>query len=311
MKQFLITFVILSLSIPSLWAQNWQIVDSPLKENINGITFVGPDTMFIITDKGNMARSFDAGKTWDTFRVTFGTSLEDIQFFTSDTGYVCGAKGSILYTTDGGYTWDKEPINDTVSWLFDIQMFSRKVGLVAGLTNTKNMPFGGVAYRTTNGGKNWKKLKTFGLGYSEIFYQPNHPVYLLSYGKINYSNDLGKTWKSTLTVEGKPGRALSFYGKTGIVCGLQGMCAYSNDTGKTWYPAQQDKQTMFIAAQMVDEENGYIGGTKATILKTSDGGKTWDKESLPQSFNIYDFYLVGNRLYAVGTDGSIIFKKVK
>ncbi|NOY88553.1 MAG: hypothetical protein GXO93_04060, partial [FCB group bacterium] len=123
MKQFLIAFVILSLLIPSLWAQNWQIVDGPLQGNINGITFVSPDTMFIITDKGNMARSFDAGKTWDTFHVSLGVSLEDIQFFTSDTGYVCGNKGSILYTTDGGYTWNKEPINDTTSWLFDIQMF--------------------------------------------------------------------------------------------------------------------------------------------------------------------------------------------
>jgi len=42
-----------------------------------------------------------------------------------------------------------------------------------------------------------------------------------------------------------------------------------------------------------------------------DGGKSWSKELLPVTFHIYDLYLANKKLFAVGSEGKIIYKIVK
>jgi len=283
-------------------AQNWHALEIPTNENITGIFFTHPDTGFVITNKGKMLRSFDTGKSWDIFDTAPNVSLEDVYFINSDTGYICGENGTLIKTTDGGYTWKNLLPGDTTSWLFDIEMLDHQTGLAVGLTRDLLQPMGGIAYRTENSGKTWSKLKPIGLGYSELLLQ-NDTLYLLSYGKLNYSIDKGKTWQSMMTAEGSPGRAFSLVGKTGVICGLNGMCAYSSDNYKTWNPSQQNKTTMFIAAQLIDEQHGFIGGSNSTVLYTSDGGRTWLEELTIKSFDVFDFFLIGDRLYAAGSEG--------
>ncbi len=291
--------------------QSWHVVKTPLTESITGMSFVNPDTAFLISSSSKLARTFDGCKTWDIFTVEPTVSLEDVDFKNSDTGMICGSKGRIYVTFNGGYAWQYKGVPDTLPWFFDVAILDSKTAVAVGLSRQPDNQFGPLGYRTTDGGNSWQAMNPLGLGYAELQYQPGGLLYLLSYGKLNYSADKGKTWNSNLTTEGKPGRALSIMGNTGIICGLQGMCAYSRDGGKTWYPSQQNEQTMFVAAQLVDENTGYIGGTRGTLLKTTDGGQTWNPETLPVKFDIFDFALVGNRLYAAGTDGILMYKQVK
>jgi photosystem II stability/assembly factor-like uncharacterized protein len=53
---------------------------------------------------GWVARSSDAGRTWQRFDVT-GDFFQSIHFPTPSVGYICGSSGTILKTTDGGQTW--------------------------------------------------------------------------------------------------------------------------------------------------------------------------------------------------------------
>lgn len=182
---------------PVAAAQDWNQVKTPIKENINGLYFVHPDTGFLVTSDGKLARTFDGGRSWDVFDAALGISLEDLHFFNSDTGFVCGSRGTIKITYDGGYTWTDKSLPDTNCWLFDIEMLDRQTGLATGMTRTKEAPLGGLAVRSTDGGKTWSALKPMGLGYSEILYQPGGTLFFLSYGKLNYSNDKGKSWQST------------------------------------------------------------------------------------------------------------------
>ncbi len=309
-KNIILVCCILITATCSIQAQNWNAVEFPNSENINGASFVNEDTAFFVTHKGKLIRTFDRLKSFDTFNPAPGISLEDVYFLNSDIGFICGSKGTFMKTTDGGYTFSKIPVSDTVPWFFDVEMFDNTHGLLIGMSRSSVSPLGGLVFRTDDGGKNWTKVKPFGLGLSEIGYF-NNTVKVQSFGRMNSSTDFGKTWKSDSTLTGNPGRAFSFFNNTGIICGLKGMCGYTNDGGKIWLPAQQDSQTMFIAAQMINVNDGYIGGTKSTILKTTDGGRSWNEELMAKSFDVYDFVLVKNRLYAVGSDGGIIWKKVK
>jgi len=303
--------LLLSAGVYSQTDQSWHQIGTPFSESITGISFVHPDTGFIITSSGDLARTFDRGKTWDVFHVEPGASLEDVQFRNSDTGMICGAKGKIYVTYNGGYAWQYKGVADSLPWFFDLAILDSKTAIAVGLSRQPEDPFGALGYRTTDAGNTWQKMKPLGLGYAEMQYTPGGLLYLLSFGKLNYSADKGLTWNSYRTTEGAPARALSIVGNTGVICGLKGMCAYSHDAGKTWYPSDQNKETMFVAAQLIDEKTGYVGGTLATLLKTVDGGQTWNADPMPSQFDILDFFLEGDRLYAAGTGGTMMYKTVK
>ncbi len=295
----------------STQAQGWNVVNFPVSENINGASFLGEDTAFFVTKNGKLIRSFDKLKSFDTFNSAPGISLEDVHFLNSDIGFICGSKGTLMKTTDGGYTFEKINITDTIAWFFDVEMFDNKHGLVIGLSLNQKSPFTGISFRTADGGKTWTKTKPIGLGVSEIGYY-NNEIIVQSFGRLNYSTDFGKTWESRQTVSGNPGRSFSFHGKTGIICGLKGMIAYTNDGGKIWLPSEnKNDQKVYVASQMLNNSEGYIGGLKSTLLKTTDGGRNWSPELMAKSFDVYDLILVKNRIYAVGSEGGIIWKNAK
>jgi len=195
--------------------------------------------------------------------------------------------------------------------LFDVEMLDAKHVVVAGATRAPTTPYEGLMLRSTDGGKSFKQMPTVGMGYKEFFYRRGKPVYLLTMGGLSRSNDLGENWKTSLTIDGNPGRALSFAGKTALIAGPRGMVALSSDSGRTWRSNDRSENEVFIAAEMIDEKVGYIGGWPETILKTTDGGRSWTEESFEPRFSVLDFCLVGDRLYAVGSGGRVAVKKVK
>lgn len=290
---------------------DWEAINIPVKEAITGIFFVNPDTGFVVTVGGKFGATYDGAKNWLILQVTPNVPLEDIYFLDSQNGFVCGRNGTILSTTDGGRSWQSRSYSDTLVWLFDIEMLDRQTGLVIGATREPDNRIGGLALRSTDGGKKWNKIEAPGLGYSEIFAEPGSPVRFLSYGQLNISKDMGKSWSSTLTIEGNPCRCLSFFGTNGIMGGVAGECAYTADGGRTWTKVKQKQENMFIAAQMISAHEGYLAGLNSTILHTLDGGRTWNVEAPGQTVDLYDLFLIGSRLYGAGSDGIMIYTELE
>ncbi len=292
-------------------AQSWHVVKSPVTDLITGISFIHPDTGFIVTGTGWFARTYDGAKTWKATEIAFGARFEDVSFINSSIGLICGLQGALYRTTDGGATWKNVSPEDSLVMFYDVELLDPQTALVIGMDRSDTIPYAGIAYRSTDGGKTWKKQKRLGLGYSEIFYKPGGDVFFISFGQIHRSHDKGKTWQTFKTTTNSRARSLSLYGKRGLMAGPAGMCAVSSDSGKTWENVEQDKEINFIAAELIDEQTGYIGGLNAKMFVTADGGKTWQQELLARTFSVLDMCTIGNRLYAVGSGGGIIYKEVK
>ncbi len=293
-------------------SQGWNKIDFPSTDKITGAYFVHPDTGYLVTSEGKCYRTFNAGGLWENFQVTFDGTLEDLYFFNADTGFVCGQAGALYVTYDAGYTWENKSFDDTSAWLFDMEMFSQSHGMAIGLKADKDSRFGGFALRTTDGGKNWKSQKSLGMGYSRILTGADSTVYLVSFGRLHVSRDFGRKWESRVTHEGSPARTLAVHGKTMVLAGMGGTIYYSHDRGQAWSPSQQDENKLFLAAVMVNGSVGFVGGINPTILRTADGGRTWNEELLAISpFQVHDLFLIGNRIYAVGSEGNIIYKEVR
>ncbi len=60
-----------------------------------------------------------------------------------------------------------------------------------------------------------------------------------------------------------------------IVVGERGHVLFSDDEGVTWTQAQVPVQVMLTAVRMHDAQTGWAVGHDAVILRTRDGGETW------------------------------------
>lgn len=310
MKTLSVTVLLTLLMLVSTAStQDWNVLPLDWNENLTGVDFVHPDTGFLVSTSGSFARTVDRGKTWKATIVNEGIKLEDVSFFNGSMGLICGHRGNLYLTTNGGQDWLNVSPGDTAHIYFDVEWLDSGTALLTGMDKASNTPMAGVAYRSIDTGRTWNKLENMGMGYSEIHVTPDGVVRFPSYGQLLYSRDNGNTWTKTETFTGTQARTLSMYGKTGLMAGPHGMCAFSADSGKTWTKAEQSEKLTFITAELIDEQIGYIGGLKATMMRTTDGGKTWEKELLVKSFHVFDMCRIGNRLYAVGSSGTIIYKE--
>jgi photosystem II stability/assembly factor-like uncharacterized protein len=311
LKTILTGYIILTLTGLAT-AQDWEVVDFPLNESITGISFVHPDTGHLVTSGGKHARTFDGGKHWWGRQITTGHSLEDVHFIDGMVGVVCGRNRAIHLTNDGGDSWREVSWPDTTIALISIRMLDSLTMLTVGLSSTDQGIPEGFALRSDDGGQTWKKVDLHGNALGELFCDSDGTAYCLSLGYINYSVDRGKTWRSRKSDNGLPGRLLTMHGDHGIMIGNHGMCAYTENRGKTWRVVDlQDEQRHFITAVLVNDSVGYIAGTLGSIYRTSDGGRSWKRELMAKSFDVYGLCAIGDWVWAVGTDGGIIRKRLR
>lgn len=305
MTRSITLILILLLSVPTLQAADWEFVNTPVTTNITGISFCSPDTGQIVTHDGQFGYTFDGGRSWQLLPVAAGLPLEDVDFVNRDTGMVCGRRGAIYLTTDGGRHWTSRSLNDTIPWLLSVRMTTGETAVVLGMTRETATPLRGLSVFTSDGGAHWQSQESMGMGYGDLFQKPGGALYFLSWGHLHLSRDGGRTWKTTTTGDGQPGRSTAIIDSTGIMVGNYGMCVVSHDNGKTWNKAKVRADVHYTSVVMLDEKNGYIGGTKGALLKTTDGGESWTSETLPKAFDIFDIAVSSRYVIAVGSDGRI------
>ena len=61
-----------------------------------------------------------------------------------------------------------------------------------------------------------------------------------------------------------------------VVVGERGHILFSDDNGATWEQARVPVQVMLTAVRMLDAQTGWAVGHDAAILRTRDGGETWE-----------------------------------
>ena len=311
MKYLLSAIFVSSALISSVFGQGWTEISAGTTSNITGIAFCSPDTGHFVTHDGNLGVTFDAGAKWLLLPVAPETALEDLFFINRDTGMVCGRGGAIYRTTNGGRTWENVSIDDTQPWLLSVHMSSGTEAVVLGMTREKDAPLKGLSLDTADGGKTWERHESHGMAYGEIFAAADGDLYHQSWGRLHLSKDNGKTWRTTETGDGKPGRVISILGSTGIRAGNNGMCDISRDNGKTWTPAVVRNDCHYTSIVMFDENHALVGGSRGALLETTDAGANWKSQVLPTQFDIYDMARAGTYVVVAGADGHLIRKKVR
>ncbi|MDH4583190.1 glycosyl hydrolase [Pseudomonas sp. BN415] len=152
-------------------------------------------------------------------------------------------------------------------------------------------------------------------------------------GHIVYSDDDGATWRQSRVPVSSDLNAVSFPSpKVGWAVGHDGVVLRTTDGGESWERkldarmaqsslapasssgAERDPvvapDLSFLGVWFETEEQGFVVGAFNQILRTVDGGESWeswsDRAENPEAFHLYAIRAIGEELYVSGEYGLVM-----
>jgi len=159
----------------------------------------------------------------------------------------------------------------------------------------------GVLLKTTNGGLSWLNITTDTMpDLSSVVFTNPSTGYLVSHSQILKTIDAGAHWFPVFKGENYFLQTAYFFDSdVGFVTGIAGTVLKTTDSGLNWNVLNSGTSAQLHSVFFTDSQTGYIAGYQnqtgnsyGFILKTNNGGATWDSVStsnfLPESIVFTD-----------------------
>jgi photosystem II stability/assembly factor-like uncharacterized protein len=250
---------------------------------------MAPNTLkgwVVRNDTGCVYYTPDCGLTWIDRSFFTSRYFSDIFFLNEQKGWLCSDQGFVYHTENGGTNWNNQVfglskqsfrvifLNDSCGW----------VGCSDGLEGL-----------TIDGGQDWQQIL--------LPFPPFHCDTIEVWGILFVDRQKGWFCAGNYPVYWEP--------DTWFTKG-QGYIAKSINGGFNWQLLRRDTIYDFFDIKMLDTLNGFVVGgndrtMSATVMKTQDGGVTWQPLTIPaQAKYLRSLDFVGNHAWAVGHNGTII-----
>lgn len=266
----------------NIWLRN--VV--PTKKDLHSVNFATDNIGVAVGDSGTITRTTDGGSSWHIVPSRTKALLRRIHFLEGSLiGMAVGDGGIILKTVDGGATWqqsDTDIINDihTISFT-DIAFASPKRWFVAGSK--------GIVIVSQDSGASWERLSFSTLeSFASIsFLDSLHGLLITSEAQAFGTIDGGKTWKRKANVPPYIYSVQKIQMITQSKAWFGGLyyngqkLGITNDTGTTWsrngyYGVPDNQFSTIYDIDFYDNNHGVIVGDNSMMLRTLDGGTTWE-----------------------------------
>ncbi len=277
-------------------------------------------------------KSTDGGKSWEHVGLEDTREIGRIAIHPTDTGTVYVAalghlwgpnpERGVYKTTDGGKTWKKILFVDDTTGFVDLKMDPSDPDVLYaaawhrlrwGGGHMEGAGAGSGIYKTTDGGKTWKRLTdpaldnglpTRALGRIGLAIYPKNPkiVYAViqaahgaknpgvsPYGGLFRSEDGGATWKRVNDLSAIPDY---YYNEVWVdpnddrrLWLAMTLLGYSEDGGQTIEQLRMERVHVDHHALWVDpDDSGHmILGNDGGVYISYDRGKTWAHQIIPAS----------------------------
>jgi photosystem II stability/assembly factor-like uncharacterized protein len=291
--------------------QNWQVLDPGYHLRINSIWFTSPDTGYAVgpawvmktTDAGDswtrqqfgpydeffavefstpdsgfiggrngkIFRTTDSGNSWISCFADTDSTILSFSLLDSQRAYACGTYGTLLKTTDGGQSWEKASSIQFYFRFTDLCYFNPDTGIVV------DSEFGNIL-KTIDGGLSWSYFNNFHNRLEAICFSDRQKgIVVGEYGLIYSTNNCGETWESVSTFTDRSFYSATFLNRdTGFAPHWSGVYK-TFDGGNSWTKLKLDGfYDRFYQVVFTDVNTGYIPGDQGRIIKTTDGGMSWN-----------------------------------
>lgn len=251
--------------------------------------------------------------TLHTQRIDTHTSydLNDVKFVNDSVGYICGGPrylcGIIMRTTDGGRTWSA-PDSVTSATLYTMHFFSAQEGYVSG--------FYGLTAYTNDSAHTFSHSSFSSLAINQLsFSGRQRGVAACGWGykggPIYNTSDGGTTWQLSYYDSLHTFIGCSYLDDNTVVACGYGTVVRSADGGHTYHVVRENGD-FYQTMKFVNTSTGYTVGYQGEIIKSTDGGKSWQIMKKGNGlFGPVD-HLMGvdfideNNGYAVGESGLMV-----
>jgi photosystem II stability/assembly factor-like uncharacterized protein len=275
---------------------------------ISDVSFVDPANGWASIGSGvaYVLHTSTAGAFWDQQSTSYSGIFTAVDFVDANTGWMARhGVPSIIKTTNGGLNW-LPALTLPVDYIHSLEMYDQFRGVACG-----------DAYiESTVDGANWTIDSTGLSGFQCTSVPSADAAYCAGdNGLILKSSDLLDWYPISRFTQGDF-RAVCTPDNPYRVwaCGENGIILHSDDAGTTWQLQDQplaDVDFLFDI-RFLDDQTGFacgrVGTSSGCVLKTTDGGETW-QDVTPAgsiaSLNSIDFQDSQNGA-AVGDGGEII-----
>lgn len=230
--------------------------------------------LWAVGELGLLVHSEDGGETWAAQES--GIEEENLlatDFVDARHGWVVGEYGVMLRTRDGGRSWERLSLpSDAI--LNDVQFFDEKRGVVVGEF--------GTFLSTEDGGESWhsptsrfEDAETY--LYGMHFETPMRGMVTGLEGRVYETTDGGETWREFQFDTDAPVFDVVYLPReaaAAIAFGDKGEL-YRRE-GDGWRPVSTGHFTYLRDAAFVDPSTGLLVGGDGLILRTEDGGRSWE-----------------------------------
>ncbi|MDH7514699.1 MAG: YCF48-related protein [Bacteroidota bacterium] len=280
----------------------WVPLTRPTTEGINQVTSTGSG-IYCVGDNGLIFFSTN-GTTWTPQASNASSNLNDICFVDQQRGWCVGAGKTIRRTTDGGATWVAQTVFGPMADLLGVFFLDAQHGWAAGTYGTVLM--------TTNGGNTW--TRSAGTGTTQdlnkvVFLDAMNGYACGENGTILRSTDGGATWSALAsgTTNGFEGMVAGGGTTTAVVLvGLEGEITRSSSAMVFGSVVTGARAALNAVAGAVVNAVWAVGDA-GTIVKSSDGGWTWQVQNSGTQLPLYAVCAVDAlRAWACGSGGVIL-----
>lgn len=240
------------------------------------------DKLWMVGTKANIMISETSGIHSAIDEILSSLNFEDIDF-TNQKNYNLDQISNSFTPTD--YEIDKLELEKAS---FTDIVFKNDLGIITAKK--------GLMLRTVNGGRKWSILR---LGYLDLLKiemtDENIGYIITEKGYFLSTNDGGLTWKIyNFDRNDIQFTDMSISANRIFITATGGLIFQSFDSGLTWNEKKinssryKKSYSNLNSISMYDFNNGIIVGDDGLILKTSNGGRTWDNIK----FRTYDYFAV-------------------
>jgi photosystem II stability/assembly factor-like uncharacterized protein len=280
-----ILIIILLASCSYLFAQNekeWEYVNT-INEWMNKVYVQGSDVVFVVGEKGLIAKSTDRAMTWSKQYFPTEVTLNDVIFCNDEIGFTVGNNGTILKTEDGGAHWAQITI-ETIQHINAIDAI--------GLDNIWVIGNGGLIMHSIDAGETWitENLLSDNRNLYDIKFQGNIGYIVGDSNSTLITEDGGSRWNTQIVynnpyeydkifslclTENKAFAIVnSFFMGLGTIISTTDYHNWSILSGDIWA-----KRNFYFT----NDNHGFIasydwttgGGFGLWMYKTIDAGETW------------------------------------
>jgi photosystem II stability/assembly factor-like uncharacterized protein len=320
---FILVICLTTIGTVHVAAQQIQTLTSGNKISIRGLSVVNDNIIWASGSKGSVAKSVDAGKTWEwmTVKNFEQRDFRDIEAFDANTAIIMAISepANILKTIDGGKSW-KIVFTDTTKGMFldAMDFYDKDNGIVVG-DPVNDTVFLAV---TNDNGNNWKPLTQTRIKSSEGFfassgtnirYAADGSFMMVSGGKK--SRLMGPNQPLAIEMilgkESTGANSIALWGDHAVIVGgdfsndkdtIQN-CLVSIDNTHGWVHPSIPPHGYRSCVEYVTRDHLITCGTSGVDIST-DGGMNWKLIS-GESFHVCRKAKKGKAVFLAGSNGKI------